>query len=186
MGFLWCLEEQVGPAIDEEVLPDRFPGGRDPLRLNRDRVEPFAANHLILEVATDRAGLRQSGDVARSLGWIVGIGAFEIDGDRQIDRSDNPPGIGQHEVHRHPLAVAESIGHSHRSAAGGDGLGAGLGDSLRAAHVPDVEQDEGGARHVQRGKALKQIVAHDFLLGPTACGIGPARASQILRSTNPS
>ncbi len=72
MRFLRRLQEQVGSDIDEEIGPNRAPGRGDPLCLQWDRVQPLAADNLILEIAADDAGLGQPGEIARAL-----AGSFE-------------------------------------------------------------------------------------------------------------
>ena len=120
----------------KKSAPDRLACRRDPLRLERDRVQSFAADNLVLEIAADRASRRQPRDIARSLGRVVRIGAFEVDRDGKVDRLDDPLGIGQREVQRHLLAIAEPIGHGDRRAPRRDRPGAGLGYGLRAARRP--------------------------------------------------
>ena len=55
MGLGLGLEEQIGAGIDEEGLPTTVAQGRDPRGLVGDVVEPIGADHLILEIAADRA-----------------------------------------------------------------------------------------------------------------------------------
>ena len=58
------LQEQVGSGVDEEVVADRTADRRDTAALQVERVQPFAADDLVLEIAADSAGLRQPRDVA--------------------------------------------------------------------------------------------------------------------------
>ena len=53
------LEEQVGPRVDEETVADREADRLDALHLLLERMKSFAADHLILEIAADRAGSPQ-------------------------------------------------------------------------------------------------------------------------------
>jgi len=54
------------------------------------------------------------------------------------------------ECERQLLAVGETVGGRHRPAAGGDRLGARVGDGARAAGIPGVEQHQRGTGNVQR------------------------------------
>ena len=58
------LDEDVGARVDEEIRPDRGADRGDAGRLQVGRVQARAADHLILEIAADRAGRRQPGDIA--------------------------------------------------------------------------------------------------------------------------
>ena len=59
------LQEQVGAGVDEERVADRVADRGDALHLEVERVKPFAADHLVLEIAADRAGLRKPRDILR-------------------------------------------------------------------------------------------------------------------------
>ena len=60
------LQEQVGPRIDVELVADRAADRRDPPHLQLERVKPLSADHLVLEVAPDRARCREPRDVRRA------------------------------------------------------------------------------------------------------------------------
>ena len=130
------LEEQVDAGVDEEAGADRVAGGGDALGVEADRMEAGAADHLVLEIAADRAGAGEHRDVARAFVRIGGIGAFEIDRHRQVDRRDDPRGIGQRQLDRQALGILEAVRRGHRPAAGGDRRRAGIGDRFGAARRP--------------------------------------------------
>ena len=100
MRFGLRLQEDVGARIDEEVRAERVPRRRDPCRLFRDAVQAFAADHLILEIAADRAGRRQPLHIGRDAFRLDRIGAFEIHRHRQLDRRDDLRRIGQRQPDR--------------------------------------------------------------------------------------
>ncbi len=149
------LEKQVGPRIDEELLADRRADGPDPLNLQLERMQSLAADHLVLEVTADRAGDGEPRDIGSPFGGIGRIGAFEIDGERQLDRIGDALRIGEREVERDLLAVAEPGGIADRVAAGRQRFRARGGHGARAPDVPDVVKNDGVARHVQRGEGIE-------------------------------
>ena len=83
------------------------------------------------------------------------ISAFEIDRQRQLDRVDDPPRIGEREVDRHLLAVGPAVGVGDRVAARRQRLRSRRDHGERAADVPDIVEDHGVAGHVQRGECLE-------------------------------
>src|SRR6185312_4591093 len=72
------LEEQVGPRVDVEVVADRAANRGDALHLEVERMESFTADHLVLEVAADRAGRLEPRDIRSTFLGIRGIGALEV------------------------------------------------------------------------------------------------------------
>jgi hypothetical protein len=123
-------------------------------------VEPLAADDLILEVAADRAGVGQPPRVLAAFFRVGGISALEVDRDRKLKRLDNAPRIGQREVDRHLLAIGPAVGVGDRMAASGERLGPRRDHRPRAAHVPDIIQHHGIARHVQGGEGF-EFISHE-------------------------
>ena len=121
-------------------------------------MQPFAADHPILEIAADRAGRRQPLHVGGQRLRLDRIAALEVDRDRQVHRGDDALGIGQSEVERQSLGIFESVRRGDRSAAGRDRAGARLGHGLGAAGVPGIVEDDGVARPVQRGEQLGLVL----------------------------
>ena len=76
----------------------------------RQRVDSLAADHLILEIAADRAGRGEHGGVGFDQGGVERIAALEIDRQRQLDRLDDPRRIGEREGDRHLFAVGPAVG----------------------------------------------------------------------------
>src|SRR6185369_3055157 len=65
------LEQGVGTGVDEELIADRAADRGDSAGLKVERVEALAADHLVLEVAADRAGRGEPDDIGRAL---TGVG----------------------------------------------------------------------------------------------------------------
>ena len=139
-------------ALMKKSAPTAARAAPDPPGLEVDRVQALAADHLILEIAADRAGRRQLRHVRRHAVGRDRIGALEVDRDRQLDRRDDPLGIGQRQFQRQPLGIVIAVRRRDRRAAGRDRLGARLGDRLGAARVPGIVEDDRVARHVERGE----------------------------------
>ena len=98
-------------------------------------VEAVRSDHLVLEIAADRAGLGEAAGVRgqASRPTHSRLRNRPSPADR---RAHDPRCIGERKVERHFLAVAEAVGHGDRGAAGRDRFRAGLGDGLRAAGDP--------------------------------------------------
>src|SRR5215207_156171 len=77
------LEVQVGAGVDEKMVADGAADRFDALRLQRNWVHTLAADDLVFEIAADRARRGQADDILGALVRVIGIGAFEIDGQRQ-------------------------------------------------------------------------------------------------------
>ncbi|MCY1247894.1 hypothetical protein D9M72_612680 [compost metagenome] len=89
------LQEQVGTSIDEQghaAVVRHFADGADACRLLFDRMHTRFADHLVLEIDADGADVDQTRDIGGPRCRIFGIGALEIDGDRQFRRADDQPG----------------------------------------------------------------------------------------------
>ncbi len=127
-------------------------------------MDPLPADQLIFEITADGAALLQRGDVGAGLGRIGRIGAFEIDGQREIDGVGNPPRIGEHIIERHLFAVAEPRGVADGMAAGGERFRARRRNCPGAADVPDIVEHDRIARHVQRGERVERR-AHQIRSG---------------------
>ena len=97
----------------------------DPLHLQVERVQALSADDLVLEIAADRAGLGKPRDIGRAFFGIGRVSALEIHRQRQLDRLDDPPRIGEREVDRHLLPVGPAVGVGDRMAAGRQRLRAG-------------------------------------------------------------
>ena len=165
--LLLHLQEQVGPGVDEEIIADRTPDRLDPPALQLERMQPLVADPLVLEVAADRARFLEPRNVAPALLRIGRISAFEIDGQRQVDRIDDPLRIGEGEVDRHLLPVGPAIGVGHRMAPGRQRLRPRFHHGKRAADVPDIVEHDRIARHVQRRESF-ELAAHSGA-GPFCC-----------------
>ena len=165
MGRAVGFQEQVGAGVDEEGAGGGAHRG-DALLLARDRVEPFAADDAVLEIAAD--GARFEGEPRRFRhGFRFGaVAALEIDGDGKLDGGGDAAQIVEREVARQVFAVLVAEGGGDAPAAGGDRRGAGLGHRAGAARIPDVEQDQGIARHVERAEALGLFCAAHLRLSP--------------------
>ena len=122
--------------------------------LDVDRMETLAADDLILEVEADGPRLDRK---ANGLGNRLrrdAVAAFEVHRDRQVDRLDDAADVLQRQGARDLLAIRETKGGGHRPASGRDRLRTGAGDDLRRTRIPDVEQHDGIALHVQGVEGL--------------------------------
>ena len=133
----WSWED-VGARLRKKSGPRRLPRRPYPRSLQLHRVQALAADHLVLEIAADRAGIRKPLQVRGHRIRPERISAFEIDGDRKLDRRRHPRRIGQSEIEGQRFGVLEAVRRGHRGAAGRDRLGAGLGNRLRASGVPGI------------------------------------------------
>ncbi len=129
-----------------------------------ERMQPLAANHLVLEVAADRACRREPHDIGGPLFGVVGVGPLEIDRQGQVDRVGDPLRIGEREVDRHVLAVGPSLCIGHRMASRCERLRTGLHHRHRAADIPDIVEDDRVARHVE-SRELLELAAHQIRSG---------------------
>lgn len=105
---------------------------------------------LVFEIAADRASLLEAKDVRRAFAGIVGISALEIDRHRNVDRRDDSPRIGEDEIERHLLAVAQAQRVGQRVTPRRDGLAARFDHHLGTACVPNIVKDDRVAGHVER------------------------------------
>ena len=154
------LEEQIRTRVDEEGIADRAPDPSDPPDLQVERMKPLAADDLILEIAADRAGFGEARHVRAAFLGVGRISPFEIDGQRNLDRADDSPCVGEDIIERDLLHVAESRRIADRVASRCKCLRAGCNYRLRASDVPDVVEDDGIAGHVKRGENL-EVARHD-------------------------
>jgi len=99
------LQEQIRSRVDEEIRSDGSPDCGNAALLQVERVNAFAADHLIFEIATGRAGLGKAGDVTANFIRFNRVTAFEVDRHRKVYGIDDPLGVGQREVDWHTLAV---------------------------------------------------------------------------------
>ena len=115
-------------------------------------MKTVAADHLIFEVKADGAHLDQALHVCRHLVGCFGVSAFEVDRDRQFHRLDDAQRDPQDQVQWDCLTVAIALGGGDRPAARRNGLGAGFGDGLGSAGVPDVVEHERATWDMEVGK----------------------------------
>ncbi len=122
-------------------------------------MQTLPTNHLVLEIAPDRAGLLEALDVGGAFLGIGRISAFEVDRQRQVDRIGNSPRIVEHEIERHLLGVPEAGRIADRMAARRERFRPRRGDRTRAADIPDVVENDGIAGNVEFREILE--LAHD-------------------------
>src|SRR5690606_37549077 len=127
-------------------------------------MESLPTDHLIFEVAADRAGLGQQARVLGQMRRVRGETAFEIDGNRQFDRTNDTPDAIEKQRERNALPVGKAVRFGQAMTAGGNGLRPGCGDRLRAAHVPDVVKEDRVARLVESGEAIAIFLVHGRVL----------------------
>src|SRR5207253_2675969 len=73
------FQEQVRAGVDEEVAADGITDCVDPLRLHVEGLHAISADHLVFEVAANRARLLETCDVCAAVIGISRIGAFKVD-----------------------------------------------------------------------------------------------------------
>ncbi|MCY1302167.1 hypothetical protein D9M70_518130 [compost metagenome] len=146
------------------------------------------ADHLVLEVDADGTDIENARDIGSAGRRIVGIGAFEVNGDGQLRRShDQPRDIGEPR-HRHLLAIAETMGGRHRPASGGKSLGTGFGHGLGAAGVPDIIEHHRVALPMQGSKGERLfLLAHciSSTNNPLGFSFPSCRSSHCFRQIPP-
>ena len=125
-------------------------------------MEPFPAHDLVLEIAADRAGLGQPPYVLAAFLGIGRVSALEIHRQGNLDSIDDPPRIGESELHWHLLAVGPAIGVGHRVTARRQRFGPRAHHCERAADVPDVVEDDRVPGHMQRGEGLEGAAHHTW------------------------
>ena len=139
-------------------------------------MQPLAADHLVLEIAADRAGRLEPRDIAAAF--------FR---DRSNRRLRNRPSAAAGRPPRRSAshwrsakssgtccAVAEAAGVADRMAARRQRLGARLHHRQRAADVPDIVKHDRIAGHVQRGEGFELAVMISSLIparGPVAATV---------------
>src|SRR5690606_20811721 len=153
------LEEEVGARVDPQPALD---DGGDPLRLFLDRMEPFPADHLVLEVAGDGTGLGERARMFGEMRWIRSKAAFEVDRYRQVHSADDTPHAIEKQRERNALSIGKAVGFGQAMAAGGDGLRARRRDRLGGAHVLDVVEQDRVARPVELGETITVVLVHLF------------------------
>ena len=125
-------------ALMKKSVADGLTDGGDALHLKIERMKPFAADHLVLEIAADRAGRREPGDIRAALFRVGRIGALEIDRQRDFDRVDDPLRIGEREVERDLLPVGQAIGVGDRVASGRQRFRAGARSTASALPTSQI------------------------------------------------
>jgi hypothetical protein len=153
-------QEQVGACIDEErdaATIRHLANCADAGGLLLHRVQPLAANHLILEIDTDGAGVDQLFDIGCRTRGLGGIGALEIDGERQIVGGRDLAGRRDQRLQRDLLAVTIALGGGNRPTARCQRLGAGLGHRLGGAGIPDIAENNRIALPVQRAERFRLV-----------------------------
>ena len=96
LGF----EEQVGPRVDEELIADRAADCRDTPYLEVERVEAFAADDLVLEIAADSPGGGEPCDVRSAFRGIccaarAGTASSGPCADRRPASAEPPPRVNR-------------------------------------------------------------------------------------------
>src|SRR5690606_33683306 len=153
------LEEQVGARVDPQTALD---DGGHPLRLFLDRMEPFPADHLVLEVAADGTGLGQRARMFGEMRWIRSEAAFEVDRYRHVHSADDTSHAIEKQRERNALSIGKAVGFGQAMATGGDSLRARRRDRLGAAHVPDVVEQDRVTRLVERSETIAVFLVHFF------------------------
>ena len=115
-------------------------------------MQPLAADHLILEIAPNRARRREPHDIGRVLRQVDRISPLEIDAHRQIDRAHHAGRVGQREIERHLLTIGPAIGVRNGMAPRRQRLGSRCRDRLCASRIPHIVKHDRIARYVQRGE----------------------------------
>ena len=102
----------------------------------------------------DGADLGEGCQIPCAILRSVGEAAFEIDADRRIARRDDPRSDPHEKVKRNVLTVCIPVSIGERGAARCNRLCAGADNSLGAAGVPNIVQDQRSAFDMQISKSL--------------------------------
>ena len=147
------LEEHIGARVDIQRHTGLIRGlthSADTSSLLVNRIQAGFADDLVFEIHADRPRRdRLRGRMADGIG-ATAVAALHVERHRQIDAGDDAPQVSDGQFEWKLFAIRVAVRDGYCPTAGRDDFRAGLGQGLRAARIPAVEQDDRIAFNVER------------------------------------